>query len=36
MPEFPERYPVSSLLGRIDLVDIISIDEYMDTVPKKI
>ena len=34
MPPFPERYPISTLLGRIDLVDIITLDEYHDTVPQ--
>ena len=26
----------SSLLGRVDLVDIITLDEYIDTVPEKL
>jgi hypothetical protein len=26
----------SSLLGRLDLVDIITLEEYMDTVPQKL
>ena len=34
LPEFPERYPTSVVIGRVDLIDIISLDEYRDTVPK--
>lgn len=34
MPEFPERYLTSVVVGRVDLVDIITLDEYHDTVPK--
>lgn len=33
MPPFPDRYITSSILGRIDLVDIIPLDEYRDTIP---
>jgi activating signal cointegrator 1 len=33
LPEFPERYPTSVVLGRVDLIDIITLDEYKDTVP---
>jgi hypothetical protein len=36
VPPFPERYVTSSLLGRLDLVDIITLEEYMDTVPQKL
>jgi hypothetical protein len=34
MPAFPERYVTSSLIGRVDLVDVLPLDEYHDTVPK--
>ena len=34
MPSFPERYVTSSLIGRVDLVDVLPLDEYHDTVPK--
>lgn len=33
MPDFPERYVTSSLIGRVDLMDVISIEEYHDTIP---
>lgn len=33
LPEFPDRYPISVLVGRVDLIDIITLDEYRDTVP---
>lgn len=36
MPPFPDRYLTSSLLGRLDLLDIISLEEYRDTVPEKL
>lgn len=36
MPEFPDRYPTSVVVGRVDLVDVITLDEYHDTVPKKL
>lgn len=32
-PAFPDRYLTSCILGRVDLVDIISLDEYKDTIP---
>lgn len=28
LPPFPERYVTSSLLGRIDLVDIVPLEDY--------
>jgi hypothetical protein len=28
MPDFPDRYPTSVVLGRVDLIDIISLEEY--------
>lgn len=34
LPSFPDRYILSSLLGRTDLVDIIQETEYDDAVPK--
>eukprot|EP00347_Sterkiella_histriomuscorum_P000979 403373797 len=33
LPPFPDRYITSQLIGRLDLVDIISLEEYRDTVP---
>ena len=33
MPALPERYPTSVLLGRIDVIDIITLEDYKDTVP---
>jgi hypothetical protein len=33
MPPFPARYFTSSLIGRVDLVDVLSLEEYHDTVP---
>lgn len=35
-PEFPERYLTGVLLGRCDLIDVISYGEYEDTIPKKL
>lgn len=34
MPKFPERYLTGVLVGRVDLIDIISLQEYQDTIPK--
>jgi len=34
MPEFPERYITGAVVGRVDLMDVISLDEYRDTIPK--
>lgn len=34
LPAFPERYLTGCLVGRIDLVDVISAQEYLDTIPK--
>ena len=34
LPPFPERYLTGCLVGRIDLVDVISAQEYLDTIPK--
>jgi len=36
LPPFPERYLTGCLLGRIDLIDVISLAEYEDTIPKKL
>lgn len=36
LPPFPDRYLTSSLLGRVDLLDIITLEEYKDTVPEKL
>jgi len=32
-PEFPERYLTGVLLGRCDLIDVITYGEYEDTIP---
>mmetsp|Transcript_30996 Transcript_30996/g.41100 ORF Transcript_30996/g.41100 Transcript_30996/m.41100 type:complete len:97 (-) Transcript_30996:1038-1328(-) len=32
-PPFPTRYPTSAVIGRVDLVDVIPLDEYTDTLP---
>ena len=34
MPPFPARYFNSSLIGRVDLIDVLSLEEYHDTVPE--
>ena len=34
MPPFPERYINSSVIGRVDLVDVLPLDAYLDTVPE--
>lgn len=36
MPPFPDRYPTSHVIGRVDLIDVISLDECIDTVPQKL
>lgn len=36
MPPFPDRYLTSCLLGRLDLIDIISHKEYEETVPDRL
>ena len=36
LPDFPDRYPTSVLLGRVDLIDVITIDEYHETVPRQL
>ena len=36
LPEFPERYPTSVVVGRVDLIDIITLEEYQDTVPAQL
>lgn len=36
MPPFPERYLTGCLVGRVDLLDVISQAEYVDTFPKKL
>ena len=33
LPPFPKRYLTSSVIGRVDLVDVLALDEYNDTVP---
>ena len=36
LPAFPERYLTGCLVGRVDLVDVLSQQEYLDTVPKQV
>lgn len=36
LPPFPERYLTGSVVGKVDLIDVISYDEYSDTIPKKL
>jgi hypothetical protein len=36
IPEFPERYQTGAVVGRVDLLDIIPYDEYVDTIPKEL
>jgi len=33
-PNFPQRYPTSGLIGRVDLIDVITLDQYNDTLPE--
>ena len=33
IPAFPTRYPTGVVIGRVDLVDVLSIEQYKDTVP---
>jgi hypothetical protein len=35
LPPFPERYLTGCLVGRVDLIDVLAAQEYLDTVPKK-
>lgn len=36
MPDFPDRYLTGVVVGRVDLVDVISHDEFLDTIPSKL
>lgn len=36
MPPFPARYITSSVVGRVDLIDVLPLQEYLDTVPQKL
>jgi len=36
MPAFPARYFTSAVLGRVDLIDVLSLEEYHDTVPTEL
>ena len=36
MPEFPDRYITGVVVGRCDLIDVITYQEYEDTIPKKL
>ena len=33
MPEFPARYLTGAVVGRVDMIDCLSHEEYRDTVP---
>lgn len=33
-PEFPKRYHTSAVIGRVDLVDVLTLDQYNDTLPE--
>ena len=35
-PAFPQRYPTSAVIGRVDLVDVLTLTEYEDTLPELI
>jgi len=32
-PSFPQRYPTSAVIGRVDLLDVLTLSEYNDTLP---
>lgn len=34
MPTFPARYFTSSVIGRVELIDVLPLEEYHDTVPE--
>jgi activating signal cointegrator 1 len=34
MPQFPDRYLTGCVVGRVDLIDVISLQEYQDTIPR--
>lgn len=36
LPSFPERYLTGSVVGKVDLIDVISYGEYSDTIPRKL
>ncbi|CDW80309.1 activating signal cointegrator 1 [Stylonychia lemnae] len=36
LPPFPDRYLTSVVIGRVDVIDIISLEEYHDQVPKEL
>ena len=36
LPPFPERYLTGCLVGRVDLLDVITQNEFVDTFPKKL
>jgi hypothetical protein len=36
MPEFPSRYPTSVVVGRVDLIDVVTLEEYRATVPARL
>ena len=33
-PPFPQRYPTSAVIGRLDLIDVLTLDQYTDTLPE--
>lgn len=34
LPPFPQRYPTSAVIGRLDLVDVLTLEQYNDTLPE--
>ena len=34
LPAFPTRYFTSAVIGRVDLIDVLTLEEYHDTVPE--
>lgn len=34
MPDFPDKYPTSALIGRVDVTGVLHHDEFLDRVPK--
>ncbi len=36
MPPFPDRYITGAIVGRVDMLDCLSHEQYLDTVPSKL
>ena len=36
LPSFPERYLTGCIVGRVDLIEVLSLEEYKDTIPRKL